>query len=685
MKSLVRRISALLICFALLCPFSASALSVEISETPSAPALTQNQINIAARGDYMYGLTWVCQKTVTAHAYSSYYTYYAGSTYRMPYGQAATSHYIGYGVTPEKFLEAAADVNSIFYTQKSTVSTWYSTYYIQDCSGFVSWCWGLTAKQSTRSIADVSTYIASVTTSNIKNYLRVGDAINRYDYHVVLVTDITYDSAGNMTAIEITEQTIPETKRTVFTPAGLAAEYASYNGIYRYYGTVPAAPASVTTTHKLEGNDPVDMGKDFYARVKHTASGKYVADVGGSVYATDLSGGNEQVWHFMRQSSGAYLVGNSGTSKFWEIKGASYKDGTPLVTNSATFENNQMFYIYYLNNNFHFMPAGGDKVVDVNASNFITQIYGDTTGGDDQVAVAARAFNLEIISIHDGTKSYANLGESFQAKIKNASSGKLVTATGNTIVGADAGKADNQKWNFTRMPNGAYTMVSQSENLAVDIPGAAIAEGTAVNLYSPNRTNAQCFFLIEKNGKYYIKSTYTLNALSMDASSLKYTMNPTSEDADKLAAQLFEITIIPEGETELIIKDGSSYSESGTNLLGVALSQTVSAFLENFDNTTAVVLDANGAELDSTAIVGTGCEVVIAADGEKLDALTVVIAGDVTGDGIISATDVIAMRNVLKTHITFTGAYLEAADLNADEMMSSLDYVHMVNVIKKRY
>lgn len=43
------------------------------------------------------------------------------------------------------------------------------------------------------------------------------------------------------------------------------------------------------------------------------------------------------------------------------------------------------------------------------------------------------------------------------------------------------------------------------------------------------------------------------------------------------------------------------------------------------------------------------------------------------------------MRNVLKTHITFTGAYLEAADLNADEMMSSIDYVHMVNVIKKRY
>jgi hypothetical protein len=62
---------------------------------PVASAITQNQKNIVNRADYMYGLTWVAQKTVTAHAYSSYYTFYAGNTYHLPYGQGPTDNYIG--------------------------------------------------------------------------------------------------------------------------------------------------------------------------------------------------------------------------------------------------------------------------------------------------------------------------------------------------------------------------------------------------------------------------------------------------------------------------------------------------------------------------------------------------------------------------------------------------------------
>lgn len=162
-------------------------------------AVSKNQQNIVNRADYLYNLTWVAQKTVSAHAYSSYYTFYAGNTYHLPYGQGPTANYIGYGVTPEYFMKAAADPNSEFYAYKSSAGSWYSTYYITDCSGFVSWCWGLTAKQSTRSLANYSRYIASVTTSNIINYLQVGDALNRYDYHVVLVTDLIYNDAGTLT------------------------------------------------------------------------------------------------------------------------------------------------------------------------------------------------------------------------------------------------------------------------------------------------------------------------------------------------------------------------------------------------------------------------------------------------------------------------------------------------------
>ena len=241
MEDQLMKISKKILSFALALVMVLSLGAIFIQNVPAAAAVTQNQKNIAARADYLYGLTWVAQKTITAHAYSSYYTFYAGNTYHLPYGQGPTANYIGYGVTPEQFIKAAADPNSVFYAYKSSTGSWYSSYYITDCSGFVSWCWGLTAKQSTRSLANYSTRVGAVTTSNIINKLQIGDALNRYDYHVVLVTDLIYEN-GTLTGIEITEQTIPHTKRTIYTPSGLAQAYASYDGIYRYQGTVPAAP-----------------------------------------------------------------------------------------------------------------------------------------------------------------------------------------------------------------------------------------------------------------------------------------------------------------------------------------------------------------------------------------------------------------------------------------------------------
>ncbi len=679
MKTSIKKALSFILCALMLVSFSLSSLAFESEEVSvERPKLTQNQINIAARGDYMYGLTWVCQKTITAHAYSSYYTYYAGNTYRMPYGQGSTSYYIGYGVSPEDFLKAAADVNSIFYTQKSYVSSWYSSYYIQDCSGFVSWCWGLTAKQSTRSLGNVSSYVASITTNNIKNYLQVGDALNRYDYHVVLVTDIKYDSAGNMTEIEITEQTIPETKRTVYSPAGLASEYYNYDGIYRYYGTVPAAPAGgVTTTNKLDGNSHVDLGKDFYARISNPATNKYLTDENQEVWARDLTGDSNQVWHFMRQASGAYLIGNGATAKFMSAKNAEYKDGTRIITESATFDPNQKFYIYYINNAFHFMPEGGDKTLDVDGSLFHVQLYGNSTeNGKSDVAYKARSFNIEILNIYDGTKTISNLGESFQATIKNKASGKYVTASGSTLIAADESGADNQKFNFTRLPNGAYTIVSQSENLAVDVYCTLLAEGTNVDMYNLHGGNAQTFFLIQKDGAYYIKSTYTLNALHMDSSKLDFYAYSTGDDAAKIAAQLFEIEIVG-SEDELILKDSSSYSKDETLLEGVVSGATASEVLSNFENKKAVVSDANGNVVASGAKVGTGYTVDIISNGNKVDSVTIVINGDVTGEGIVDGTDYLRIKSVFMGTLTLEDAFLRAADVDSTGSVDGTDYLRV--------
>ncbi len=211
----------------------------------SANAATTSQNNIKARANYLYDSTWVCQKTVAG--WRGQYYFYAGNTYRMPYGQPVhAGRYIGYFVSVDDYQTATKNPNSVFYNSRSNCSGMDSVYYATDCSAFVSWCWGI-SRQTTATIPSYSSYMGMANSTNVYN-LQLGDCLNsNYVGHVVLVTGLTYNSNGVLTQIEITEQTPPQLKRSYYTPAQLANKYGANYGIYRYYGSVPSAPNSYSS------------------------------------------------------------------------------------------------------------------------------------------------------------------------------------------------------------------------------------------------------------------------------------------------------------------------------------------------------------------------------------------------------------------------------------------------------
>ena len=235
-----KKILKKILSFALVLIFVLSTFVIVMPTTTS--AVTQNQQNIVDRANYLWNSTWVCKKTVKG--WNSAYTFSAGSTYRLPYGQPIYSgKYIGYGVSVDEFLKSTQSASSVFYTSRSSYQK-SSTYYATDCSAFVAWCWG-TSRQTTYSIPNISTCIGNVTTSNATNKLQLGDCLNSSP-HVVLVTGLKYNSNGAITQIEITEQTPPQLKKTTYTPSGLASKYGSSYKIYRYNKSVPAAPDGST-------------------------------------------------------------------------------------------------------------------------------------------------------------------------------------------------------------------------------------------------------------------------------------------------------------------------------------------------------------------------------------------------------------------------------------------------------
>ena len=60
---------------------------------------------------------------------------------------------------------------------------------------------------------------------------------------------------------------------------------------------------------------------------------------------------------------------------------------------------------------------------------------------------------------------------------------------------------------------------------------------------------------------------------------------------------------------------------------------------------------------------------------------TIVIKGDVNGDGYIYATDYVKVRNHIMGKSKLTGPYLLAADINNDKNIYATDYVQIRNHI----
>ena len=123
----------------------------------------------------------------------------------------------------------------------------------------------------------------------------------------------------------------------------------------------------------------------------------------------------------------------------------------------------------------------------------------------------------------------------------------------------------------------------------------------------------------------------------------------------------------PVGGGELTLADEDCEINASGYLLGPAERITVEQLLKLFSNTGLRVVDTSGAVLENDDSVGTGHVVELLENGVRADACTVVIRGDVNGDGKITASDyIIVKREILMDNGTLIGAYYEAANFNGN-------------------
>ncbi len=82
----------------------------------------------------------------------------------------------------------------------------------------------------------------------------------------------------------------------------------------------------------------------------------------------------------------------------------------------------------------------------------------------------------------------------------------------------------------------------------------------------------------------------------------------------------------------------------------------------------------------NTAKASTGTTINLVDDtGTVYDTLTVVIFGDINGDGCRDVIDAALCEKALNKHISLEGAYFKAADINSDNGIDIGDYSETVN------
>ena len=104
---------------------------------------------------------------------------------------------------------------------------------------------------------------------------------------------------------------------------------------------------------------------------------------------------------------------------------------------------------------------------------------------------------------------------------------------------------------------------------------------------------------------------------------------------------------------------------------------TVTAFLNNFKDKQYLSVYKDGKKITGDELVGTGCEIRLYYDGVMYDSYTVAITGDVNGDGKVTITDYLQIKERILNSKTLAKAKEYASDVNGDGKVTITDYLRL--------
>lgn len=129
---------------------------------------------------------------------------------------------------------------------------------------------------------------------------------------------------------------------------------------------------------------------------------------------------------------------------------------------------------------------------------------------------------------------------------------------------------------------------------------------------------------------------------------------------------------------------GSTYSIDTVNryLKNVSGSTTCATVKSNFTASGTLRIEkANGTALNNDDKVATGNMVKLYSGTTVLDSLTVIVSGDVTGDGLVNSRDIAMLQRHVTGNSLLTNAFFVAGDLTLDAKINSRDLASLQRIV----
>ncbi len=137
------------------------------------------------------------------------------------------------------------------------------------------------------------------------------------------------------------------------------------------------------------------------------------------------------------------------------------------------------------------------------------------------------------------------------------------------------------------------------------------------------------------------------------------------------------IVSVQDPTLKLLLKVPSDYNVKDELIRNVKALTSAKDFVAQFENKDIEVVDKDGKALNEADVVSSGAKINLSSSGKVLDSLTVVVSGDIDGNGKVDNLDSEMFKNSILEIVELNDIENAAADANGDSDLDCTDYINV--------